>query len=733
MSATPHQVHARRLWWSAVAFLAIACKGTEPPPPTTGAVQVTAATAGADLDADGYIVVLDSSAAALPVGVNGSTMFSDLSPGSHQLTLVGTAVNCPVVGDNPRTVSVTLGRTTQITFQITCVQRVDLAGVWNYTEQFGSPLACNDTGSIVVTQSGDGFTGTSDQVGTCDRQEGAIDNSFSAPVSGSALYSASGGVSVSFSSGGCSYAAAIAGTPPDRLINGHVDCGSGSGTWAAVRGGGPIASVTVSPPTRSVVAGGTTQLRAVLIDASGSRRVGPTVTWTSDASGVATVDAAGVVSGVAPGSATITAAAESKSGIATVGVEVVTFTAVQAGAYHSCGLATTGVAYCWGNGTYGALGNGAKANGFAPVAVAGGSTFTALSVGAVHSCGITASGAAYCWGSNYWGELGAVTPGASLCGSDAILCSTTPVAVTGGLDFSSVSAGWTLSCALTPSGAAYCWGDDTYGELGDGSTAATGTPVTVTGGLTFVSVGTGNLFACGLTAAGAAYCWGNNTAGQLGIGPSSPKVCSGEPCSTAPVAVSGGLTFASISVGYWHVCGLASDGATYCWGDNVAGQLGATTTATCAGLGSVVDCSTLPLPVEGGPSFAKVSAGSFHSCAFTAAGDGYCWGSNDYGQLGDGTGTDMATPAAIAGGLSFAGLSAFGRWHSCGLSAASVAYCWGGNFWGQVGGASDYLLQPAIVPGQAAVSATPPRHVSQAPRATARSASPRLSPRPPRP
>src|SRR5439155_1617628 len=93
-----------------------------------------------------------------------------------------------------------------------------------------------------------------------------------------------------------------------------------------------------------------------------SRRVGPNVTWTSDASAVATVDPSGGLAGVAPGSATITAAAESKSGTATVGVEVVSFATVQAGAYHACGLTAGGAAYCWGHGTYGQIGEGAKAS-----------------------------------------------------------------------------------------------------------------------------------------------------------------------------------------------------------------------------------------------------------------------------------------------------------------------------------------------------------------------------------
>src|SRR6266568_730681 len=651
-----------RRWPSCAALLlmALSCNGSETAaPPTTGSIQVTAATTGTDLDPDGYTVTLDTSSGtpSKPIAVNGTVTFSQLKPGTYSLALSGAVANCPVGGQNPRTVSVTAGGTTLTTFQVTCVQRVDMSGVWNYTEVIGNPLACNDTGTYVFTKSGDGFAGTNYQLGTCDRQDGSIDNSNSSSVNGGGLvYSASGAVSVNFSAGACYYAADVAGTPPDHLINGSGSCPSGNAAWAAVLGGGSISTVTVTPPTRSVVAGGAARLRAVMIDASGSRRVDPTVTWTSDAS-AASVDASGVVFGVSPGSATITAAAESKSGTATVTVEVVTFATVQPGAYHSCALSVGGAPYCWGHGTYGQMGEGAKASEFGPVAVSLGPTLAAISVGAIHTCGLTVSGAAYCWGLDYYGELGAGTPGAQICGFEGIPCSTTPLAVAGGRSFSSLAAGWEQSCALQQGdAAAYCWGDNTYGALGNGSTANSRTPVAVNGNLAFVSVGAGNIFACGLTADSAAYCWGNNSAGQLGIGPGGgPALCSAEPCSTAPVLVSGGLKFGALSVGYWHACGLTADSTAYCWGDNGDGQLGATTTETCNGFGVVISCSTVPVPVQSAPKFATLSAGSFHSCGVAAGGDGYCWGYNGWGQLGDGTGYDAYAPVQVIGQAAGAG------------------------------------------------------------------------------
>jgi alpha-tubulin suppressor-like RCC1 family protein len=698
---------------------------------------VAATTTGVDVDPDGYTVALDSGlfVGTKALAVNGTVTFPQLGPGTHSVSLLGSTTNCLVAGDNRRNVSVIAGQTTHVSFDVSCVQRVDVSGVWNYTEALGSaPLVCNDTGSYVFALSGDAFGGTNDQVGTCDLQQGSVDNTSSSSFAGGVVqYASTGDPHVSFSAGSCYYSAQISGSPPARLINGSASCPIGDGTWEAVKGGGAAQSVTVSPPTRSIVAGATTRFRAVVIDASGSRRVG-SVTWTSDAPTLATVDAAGLVTGVAQGSATISAAAETQTGTATVNVEVLTFATVQAGAYHSCGLTLSGGAYCWGAGLYGEMGDGSKAARAAPVAVASGLTLVAISVGAVHTCGLLATGAAYCWGLDLYGELGAGAPAAELCGSEGAECSTVPLAVAGGNSFSSVSAGWDQSCALTSSGAAYCWGEDIFGALGDGSKTNSRTPVAVTGGLTFTSIGTGNLFACGLTAAGAAYCWGNNTAGQLGIGAASTGTCNGEPCSTAPVAVSGGLTFTTISVGYWHVCGLTSSGTAYCWGDNDGGQLGAVTTETCSGLGATIGCSRTPLLVATNLTFAQISSGSFHSCGVTPGGNGYCWGANGNGQLGNATSITSPFPSPVAGGLSFGAISAFGRWHSCGLSTGGVAYCWGYNGWGQLGDGTTFEEhQPVRVLGQAGASPIAPLHAARALRRGTPSAARPLTARPPGP
>src|SRR5207249_2979446 len=207
------------------------------------------------------------------------------------------------------------------------------------------------------------------------------------------------------------------------------------------------------------------------------------------------------------------------------------------------------------------------------------------------------------------------------------------------------------------------------------------TPTLVANADTFVVVSVGGAHACGVTPppVGAAECWGASYFGQLGNGPSGGAQLCGVagvtdllPCSTTPVTVSGGLTFASVSAGALHTCGVTSAGAVYCGGFNEGGQWGDNTTTgpeTCSASGETFPCSMTPVPVAGGLSFASVTAGASYTCGLTTANVAYCWGENFGGQLGDGTTTFASSPVAVLGGLSFTALSASASdsGHTCGV------------------------------------------------------------------
>jgi hypothetical protein len=233
------------------------------------------------------------------------------------------------------------------------------------------------------------------------------------------------------------------------------------------------------------------------------------------------------------------------------------FTHIAVGKAVICALTSSGAAYCWGGA--GGTGDGTdNADRWAPVPVMGGLSFAEIATTGAFACARTSAGAGYCWGAGLNGELGDGTQAAER---------STPTAMTGGLSFADIATADTHACGVTTGGAAYCWGDDSFGEGGDGTKRLYFTvPTPVAGGLHFTQLALGTNHTCGITTAGAAYCWGDNSFGQLGDGTTTARL--------TPTAVTGGLAFTKLVAGHVHTCGLVASGAAYCWGDNVFGELG---------------------------------------------------------------------------------------------------------------------------------------------------------------
>lgn len=356
-------------------------------------------------------------------------------------------------------------------------------------------------------------------------------------------------------------------------------------------------------------------------------------------------------------------------------------TQLVSGASHVCALTTSGGVKCWGDDTYGQLGNNSTlASSSIPVPVSGlTSGVVSITAGEYHTCAVTAGGGAKCWGWDAYGQLG---------DSTAFADKPTPVDVAGlASGVARLESGRWHTCAVMESGGVRCWGSDTYGQLGnDAALANKGTPADVFGlGAGVASVSAGGMHTCAVTLTGGVKCWGNDSYGQLGN-----DVALADKATPVDVfELSSGVS--SVAAGGAHSCAVTATHGVKCWGYDFDGQLG-----------NDLAIADKPIPVDVyglSSGVLRIDAGRWHSCAVMSDGRLACWGRNLNAELGIGSAGGLRAVPVIATVLG-SGVRevAVGYYHTCVTSTAGSAYCWGLNTSGQLGnGSTTQSLIPVAV------------------------------------
>jgi alpha-tubulin suppressor-like RCC1 family protein len=349
-------------------------------------------------------------------------------------------------------------------------------------------------------------------------------------------------------------------------------------------------------------------------------------------------------------------------------------TSIAAGSVHTCAATASGSVKCWGNNGNGQLGSPDPLSLFA-MDVPGLGGVVQVAVGEIHSCALTGTGAVKCWGGNWLGgQLGNGT---------SVPFGTPADVVNLGGSVTAIASGAFHTCALMATGGVKCWGLNSVGQLGDGTTTARNAPVDAAEVTSVAAITAGGSHTCALLTDGTVKCWGNDTH-QIGDPLSGARLV-----PTSVVGLDGAAT--SVSTSGLHTCAVVSSGAVKCWG---AWQ------AVVAPYPSLPPDSPITPPTDTSITrgAAKVAAGGLFTCVLMSSGGVRCWGVNGAGQLGDGTLVGRLDPQYVSGLTEGVHAISAGGAHACALTNDGNAWCWGANSAGQVG--SNQIAAAQTVPAR---------------------------------
>lgn len=279
-----------------------------------------------------------------------------------------------------------------------------------------------------------------------------------------------------------------------------------------------------------------------------------------------------------------------------------------------------------------------------------------ISAGGSQACVVQVNGQTKCWGANSYGQLGDGTT----------LSKSSPVSMVGTSRGTATAVGLSHTCVLTALELVYCVGANSSGQLGDGTGLQSSSLVQVVNLSNVSKIAAGGSTSCAIALTGTVKCWGSNSSGQIGNGTTNDAL--------VPLSVTGVSSATSIAVGASHACAIVASGSVQCWGNNASGQLGN---------GTTVDSSTA-VSVSGLSGAISISAGGSSTCVVVSSGAVKCWGSNASRQLGNGSAISSSIPVAVIG-ISSAVKVVSGASHNCAVLADSSVQCWGNNLSGQLG------------------------------------------------